>query len=243
MTIDLSKNSGLSLKFSEGYLESGDFSFKRVKDVTIHEMKNQLVNKDVLFPELFYRKYIKADHKEILKRKKIRLNYYIIFSGIAGIEYIKTLSSSIKSYPRILEVSSGSGIIFLQKDIDKENIDFIQSRAKVGDKIIVPCGYSICIINNKSNPLILNEIVSSKAIIRKSLDDIGGLAYYVISKNSRSEIVRNPYYRNDNGIRKVDWNKTCLKYNISPKTPIIKQLLRKYEKFNWLFKANSFDSL
>lgn len=243
MFIDLSKNTGLSLKYNEGYLESNDFSFKHVKDVQISELHNQLVNKEVVFPDLFYRKFIKADHKEILRKKKIRLNYFVIFPGIAGIEYVKTISKSSKSYPRIIEVEYGSGIIILQKDVNKDKLDIVLSRIKVGDKVIIPCGYSECIINNKATPFIVSEISSSKAIIRKSLDDIGGLSYYVISKNSRSEIVRNPSYRTTDTIRKYNWNAFCLKYNISPKTPIIKQLLRKYEKFNWLFKSNSINSL
>ena len=71
------------------------------------------------------------------------------------------------------------------------------------------------------------------------LDGKSGLAYYVIRKNAKQEIVRNPYYKIVNEPEKLDWDKIILNYGITPKTPVIKQIIRKYEKFDWLFKENS----
>jgi len=243
MLINLKKNSGFDLMYKDEELVSNDFTFSRIKEVTIDDMKAQLVNDEVSLPDLFYKKYMKADHDGILKKKKLRLNFYTIFSGVAGIEYIKTYSKSIKRYPRVIEVEAGSGLLMIQKDINREDIDIILSRVRSGDKAIIPCGYSCAFVNNKQSPLIVAEIMNSKAILRKTLDDIGGLSYYVISKNSRSEIVKNPNYKSADVVRKVNWSKFCTKYNISPKTPVLKQILRKYEKYNWLFKENSITSV
>ena len=71
------------------------------------------------------------------------------------------------------------------------------------------------------------------------LDDNNGLAYYIIRKNAKQETVRNPSYKIVNEPEKLDWDKIIKEYGITPKTPVIKQLIRKYEKFDWLFKENS----
>jgi len=65
------------------------------------------------------------------------------------------------------------------------------------------------------------------------------MAYYVIRKNAKQEVVRNPNYKIVNEVEKVDMDKIIKAYGITPKTTVIKQLIRKYEKFNWLFKENS----
>ena len=38
---------------------------------------------------------------------------------------------------------------------------------------------------------------------------------------------------------KVDISKLLSKYGIRNGTPIVKQIMRKYEKFTWLFKEDS----
>jgi len=65
------------------------------------------------------------------------------------------------------------------------------------------------------------------------------LAYYVIRKNAKQEIVRNPNYKIVNEPEKIDWDSITQEYGITPKTPIIKQIVRKNERFEWLFKENS----
>jgi len=70
---------------------------------------------------------------------------------------------------------------------------------------------------------------------------MNGLAYYIIRKNAKQETVRNPYYKIVNEPEKLDWDKILFKYGITPKTPVIKQIMRKYEKFEWLFKEDSVD--
>jgi len=76
-------------------------------------------------------------------------------------------------------------------------------------------------------------------VSRVVLDDNSGMAYYVIRKNAKQEIVRNPNYKIVNEVEKVEMDKIIKEFGITPKTTVIKQLIRKYEKFNWLFKEDS----
>jgi hypothetical protein len=42
-----------------------------------------------------------------------------------------------------------------------------------------------------------------------------------------------------NKVEQLDWDNIRKEYGITPKTPIIKQIMRKYERFDWLFEENS----
>ncbi len=63
--------------------------------------------------------------------------------------------------------------------------------------------------------------------------------WLIIRKNAKQEIVRNPNYKIVSEPEKIQWDTVLTKYSITAKTPIIKQVMRKYEKFEWIFKENS----
>ena len=65
------------------------------------------------------------------------------------------------------------------------------------------------------------------------------MAYYVIRKNAKQEVVRNPNYKIVNEPDKIDMEKLIQSLGMTPKTPVIKQIIRKYERFDWLFKKNT----
>ena len=65
------------------------------------------------------------------------------------------------------------------------------------------------------------------------------MSYYIIRKNAKQEIVRNPEYKMVEEPEKLDMSKLLSKYGIRNGTPIVKQIMRKYEKFIWLFKEDS----
>jgi hypothetical protein len=95
------------------------------------------------------------------------------------------------------------------------------------------------ISNTKSTQLVYIQLIDKKSSIENCLDDMGGMSYYVIRKNAKQEIVRNPQYRQAGTPRKINFEKIISSWNITSKTPIIKQILRKYEKFSWFFSNNS----
>ena len=82
----------------------------------------QLLNPDLNCPENFYKKYSDLDKDNVFKEKNIKINMYLIFPNLAGIEYTKTFATRSKNYPRILEIAYGGGIILLQRyDSPKSN--------------------------------------------------------------------------------------------------------------------------
>ncbi len=95
-------------------------------------------------------------------------------------------------------------------------------------------------MNTRQYTLCVLEVVVKDSKELLELDEMGGMSYYVIRKNAKQEIVRNPTYKFASSPRRVNWDSICNDMGITQKTPLIKQILRKYEKFKWLFRKDSF---
>lgn len=238
--IDLRGVLGLSVIYDGEDLILKDTECQEKLVVSIDDMRDQLLNKELDCPEIFYTKYKQIDTKGLFASKKLKLNIYTMRSNLAGIEYVKTRATRSSKYPRIFEVLFGSSTILLQKYKSPKENRIIKILAKKGDKVIVPAGYDFVATNpRQSSTLILAEVMSIKASPRVTLDDYSGIAYYVIRKNAKQEIVRNPNYKIVNELEKVNMADIVKEYGITPKTTITKQIIRKYEKFDWLFKEDS----
>lgn len=238
--IDLKNISGLPIVYENDELFLKDFNFKEKVNVTIEDIREQLLNKNLDCPDIFYTVYKWIDFNSIFQSKQIRINIYALKANLAGIEYVKTKVTRCKNYPRIVELLYGTSTILIQKYKSPKDNRTVKILAKKGQKIIIPADYDFVAINTRQNStLIFAEYSFSKAISRIVLDDNSGMSYYIIRKNAKQEIVRNPNYKIVNKPEKVNMEKIITTYGITPKTPVVKQLLRKYEKFDWLFKQNS----
>ncbi len=238
--IDLRQSSGLPVYYSGEDLLPQGLSITEVSTVCIDDIRPQLLNEDLNCPAIFYKKYKDIDKDFVFKEKDIRINMYLIYSNLAGIEYAKTFATKCKRYPRIFEVSYGGGIILLQKYESTTNNRVFKILVKKGQKIIVPAGYTCSIINSRQNStLIVLEMHSRKAKPRIVLDDRRGMSYYIIRKNAKQETVRNPEYKMVGDPEKFDIDSILSKYGVKDQTPIVKQIMRKYEKFKWLFQQDS----
>ena len=238
--IDLKKTSGFSLAYDGESLQADNLTFHEEVSVGIDEIRNQLLNKSLKCPEVFYKKYISLDTDDVYKSKKLQVNFYVLKPNLAGIEYVKTKATLNPKYPKILEVVYGGGTIILQDYKSARNHRIIKIAAKKTQKIIVPAGYASVIINSRqSSNLIVAEYQNIQTESEIALDDTNGMSYYIIRKNAKQETVRNPYYKIVKEPETVNWDNVIKEYGITPKTPIIKQIMRKYEKFDWLFKQNS----
>lgn len=238
--IDLRNSSGFPIIYNNDALEVKDFSFQEVVDVTIDNIRPQLLNKELTCPDVFYKKYKNLDNNDIYKSKNIKVNFYTLKPNLAGIEYVKTRATRCSKYPRIIEIVHGGAIVILQNYEGPNKNRVIISSAKKKQKIIVPAGYALVVVNARQNSnLVFSEYLFIKSRPQAVLDVRDGLAYYVIRKNAKQEIVRNPNYKIVNEPEKLDWESITQEYGITPKTPIIKQIVRKNERFEWLFKENS----
>jgi oxalate decarboxylase/phosphoglucose isomerase-like protein (cupin superfamily) len=238
--IDLRKSSGIPISYNGADLQPQGLKFKNVSTVNIDEIRPQLLNKSLSCPEIFYKKWLELDGEDIFSEKKLTVNFYTIQPNLAGIEYVKTKASKCEKYPRIIESVYGGGVVLMQKYNSGDDNRVIKRILKKGDKAIIPSGYAYTIINTRQNSnLIIVEICCEKSNPEQVLDDNNGMAYYVIRKNAKQETVRNPYYKIVNGIEKIDWDNILKDKGITPKTPIIRQILRNYERYSWLFEKNS----
>ncbi len=244
--INLKKDSGVDIKYDREELTSqGGMKFHiNNHQVLLEDMVTQLLNEDVNYPEVFYSKYIQLDQDGMFDNMNLRLNFYVMEANLAGVEFVKTKASKLSRYPKILEIYHGGGTVLMQKySQKKQEMDIISFKVKKGDKFIVPCDYNFTISNSKSNILICGELYASDARHVSRTDSYRGLAYYIIRKNGKTQLVRNPNYREVPKPRKVSLEKLNKKYGISLRTPIIKQVIRKYDKFSWLFEENKLDTI
>lgn len=236
--IDLKKSSGFAIFYDNDLLVMQDLVCPQSGNVDIETIRPQLLNEELSYPENFYSKFLKLDHDGILSNKNIRFNIYVIPANLAGIEYVKTRAMRLTRHPKIIEVLYGGGAVVMQK-IDGNSEDAIIAKVKKDQKVIVPPGYASSIVNTRQSVMIVSEIYSDQLKQNAVLDEMRGMAYYIIRKNAKQEIVRNPKYKSAPTIRKIKWEKILSDSNITLRTPIIKQILRKYEKFKWLFEENS----
>ncbi len=240
--IDLKKTSGFQLFYDGENLQSKDLSFEGKIEISITDVRPQLLNKELTCPDVFYTKYKNLDQEDLYRSKGIKINFYLLQPNLAGIEFVKTRATRVLKYPRIIDIVYGGATILLQRYRNPKDNRIIKVSAKKEQKIIIPAGYAFVIVNTRQNTnLIFAEYLTTKAVNKVVLDEMNGLAYYIIRKNAKQETVRNPYYKIVNEPEKLDWDKILFKYGITPKTPVIKQIMRKYEKFEWLFKEDSVD--
>lgn len=238
--IDLKSSSGFPVIYDGEELLVKDFSFKSSKVITIDDIRSQLLNKELNCPEIFYTKYKGLDNNDIYKDKGFKVNFYTIQPNLAGIEYVKTRATRSEKYPRIFDFVYGGATVLLQNHKSIRDNRIIKVNLKKKEKIIVPAGYDIVVVNTRQNSnLVFVEYLSIKAKPKVVLDERDGLAYYIIRKNAKQETVRNPGYKMTHKPEKIDWDSVRKEYRITPKTPVIKQIMRKYERFDWLFKEDS----
>lgn len=177
--IDLKQSSGLPIFYSGEDLMPQGLSILSTSTVCIDNIRSQLLNKDLNCPQVFYKKYKGLDKDNVFKSKNIKINMYLIFPNLAGIEYTKTFATRSKRYPRILEITYGGGIVLIQKYDSPINNRVIKFLIKKGEKIIVPPGYTCTIINSRQNSnLIVLELHSKEAKPRIVLDDRGNVLLY-----------------------------------------------------------------
>ncbi|HCC67655.1 TPA: hypothetical protein DEP90_00340 [Patescibacteria group bacterium] len=240
---NLKQSSGLPLFFNGEEIQSEEYQPKDISIITIEDIKPQLLNLDLDCPETFYVKYKDIDNQlGDLKNMGLRVNLYLMKPNLAGIEFVKSKATKCSKYPRLFEIIYGGGNVLLQKYVSPIENRIYRLQIKKGSKLLVPPGYSICLINTRqASTLIALEISPRNSRTRVVLEDKRGMSYYIIRKNAKVEIVRNPAYKIINNIEDLDIKKILNEKNITKKTPIIKQILRNYEKFDSIFKESDMD--
>lgn len=241
--IDLQKYSGLALSFDnidliadEGSIEVGEKTVVKISD-----MRRQLLNTNLSCPVIFYAQYVGVDRKSVFRRKNLKLSVLLIPQNLAGIEYVKTKGMRVGDYPVLIEVIYGFATIIMQtSDYDRvtEETKTMTIKLVRGEKYVIPPGSDFIIVNTRQSPSVVATVRSAKGSMEPVFDDARGSAHYIIRKNARQEIVQNPYYRRVVRLRVCRPCDLYKFFGLTAKTPVFKQILRKYERFRWLHDSS-----
>ncbi len=176
--------------------------------IKLRDISPSLLNKSLMYPEQVYK-----HHKEMKLRTHSNLSgnytYDVIYlpDGLLGIEYIKThifFAPESKPIASIVQVLSGNLTVLMQKNRQKQSIYDLESHvdeailveASEGEKVAIPSGFYYTFVNTSSEPTAFARVVSEEHLANyEALRRESGLAYYLISKNARQEVVVNPRYR------------------------------------------------
>lgn len=210
--IDIAELSGLPLNFDiekESFGNTEEISYDHEYYVPLQDISPILLNKYLRYPERVYKHYrnVRAAKDEFRNGSSYDV-VYLPF-GLLGIEFIKT-HVFYSQYCEgkcgaIIEVLYGNLTVIIQKNREKEDpyefetyVDDINIiTLKRGEKLVIPSGYYYTFVNTGIVPVIFSKLVSkgSVQIDYNTLRRERGLAYFLISKNAKIEIVANPKYK------------------------------------------------
>ncbi len=249
--IDLQSCCSLPIQFDQRdgvFHFDQQINFELENRVALSDLIPILLNKSLIYPQRVYLEYSglkKEEHKQFFKSK---LQYDIVYlpPGLLGIEYIKSHiyysapgKNGDESSSDVIEVLYGVLTVIMQKLESRDEYTYeaiIQQgyivKLRKGEKLIVPKGYYYSFINTRNMPAIFARIhKNQKALDYTTLKKEQGLAYYVIRKNARQEVVLNPRYRYVPKIQRMTPDKASPLHKMLGKSPIYSQLLRSPEKF------------
>lgn len=219
MLTDLSVISGLPLSIDTDTGEivlNESLKYETEKKVRISDIAPVLLNKFIKYPENVYSMLSNVclkDDTDIMSTTYLTFDLVQLPFGLLGIEYIKThiyYSDFVKKkYDCIVQVYSGKIAVVIQKNKTTESevheeYSFTTEVEKVeiidlepGDRMLVPSGVYYTFVNTGTEKAVFAMITSKahKEVNYMNLQKEKGLAFYIISKNGKIEVVANPKYR------------------------------------------------
>lgn len=241
----LAEISGLPLTVHddlENFLDSPeDVVCSSTLRVKLQEITPTLLNKSLRYPEFVYEQRVNVMNREDQEMWPQGVEYDIISipAGLLGIEYIKThifYSNEVTEKAAcIVHVLCGTLTVVLQRNapkLDKYDIETKVQEASLVEvsapaQIVIPTGYYYTFVNAYDKPVVFGRVVGREHILDYAqIRRESGLAYYVIAKNARQEIVANPRYRLQTEVKKVsldDVNCLCSAYKTT-ETPLYQQV-------------------
>lgn len=209
MTKALADYAGLPLTLNEeGLLEFSGDSVKVVpEERALSELSEVLLYSGEKGPEVLYRMYrdtgLEKDRKNI-QSQGLRYDVTVIYPGVIGQEYVKTLGhyhpkapGDLFTYPEVYQVLQGEAHFLLQKggDISGEIEDFAVAAFHPGDILIIPPFYGHATVNPKDEPLVMaNWIAREFASSYDAVKLRKGLAYYEVNHKGEMTFMPNDSY-------------------------------------------------
>jgi oxalate decarboxylase/phosphoglucose isomerase-like protein (cupin superfamily) len=247
--INLQDSSGLPLLLNvhdNSLQPAGDIYFTNLERIKLYNLRPVLLNKTLRYPTDVYNEYCDiclTEHKNIFIRSKLHYSIIVLPSGLLGIEYNKThifAPDSDKSIvTTIIEILYGKGSIIIQRIKSKKEMDFDTevsfaaiSKVQKGNLVAIPQNYMYTFVNASNNPLIIARLYEDDGKIDyRSLRKEHGMSYYLIRKNARQEVVRNPNYKDVPNLEKLSSQTYIKKCKITLHKPLYSQFLCNTTKF------------
>ncbi len=212
--IDIAEINGLPLRFdleNERFVPNEDIVYDNESYIQLSDLEPILLNKYLRYPEKVYWYYKNIHDTNVPQENDVSYDIIYLPFGLLGIEFIKThiFSSSYceNKCDAVIEVLYGNLTVVIQKNKEKEDpyefetyveaINIITLRK--GEKLVIPTGVYYTFVNTGVVPVIFSKI-GSKTHIQTDYSIMKrerGLAYFLISKNAKIEIVANPRYKID----------------------------------------------
>lgn len=133
-------------------------------------------------------------------KHRIRYDITILESMDLGGEFNKTLghyhplAEDGLAYPELYEVVEGEALYILQRRLPNQEYDVVLTRAKAGDKVLMPPNYGHITVNTGKELLVMANLVNADfKSDYKPIEEKHGAAVYAMSDNS---LLRNESYGN-----------------------------------------------
>ncbi len=245
--INLSSKVGLPIYWKDDFLEVDDrfLTIAKWYEKFVEDLGSFYLNPVTVFPKIIYKTFWLAPQPQKLMFGKIgiRVKFVALYQHIVGVEYPKTKTIISRDAPRIVEPVQGDLHIILHDpyNLYSSPVGPLIVKVKEGEKFVIPPNWAYTLVNTNNSPVFLVEVHSIKQRPNALLKGTKGSPFYLIQRNNNLEVVKNPNYKNIEKYDTVNISKYAKKLYISPKTPIIKQFLRKYEKFSWFYSPTDID--
>lgn len=255
--VTLSLLGGAEIGFDENSdrirYDQNHISCAQIRDVRLQDINPVLLNKSLRYPE-----YVYSHHNRLTPNaqnsnwpENCGFDLIAIPVGLLGIEYVKThvfyAEPERGNLACVVQVFNGTLTVLLQRnkpkkdifDIDTHVEQMFLTKVKAGEKVAIPAGYMYTFINTSNSPVVFSRVIGNEHILDYSkIRRENGLAYYVIAKNARTEMVANPRYRTLSPVRKIslaDLNANC-EYKPNNEVGLYDEVCSEADKFNYLWR-------
>jgi|GEM_PF-6378162 len=237
---DFTSTVGVPVYFdgNEVEVDSKFLSISKKIVIGAENVKRIYINSYTVFPKTIYKIYYLDEVKPIFSKVGLTITLMTIFPEIIGIEYAKTKTFKAVSYVRVVEIIQGKGrAILTSPTLDAVFIINFDT----GSKFIIPPDWFYTLVNIGKKTVFLVELHNRNDQSTECLKGYRGAPFYIIERNSSKEVVKNSRYKNIREYATLDMDVMSKYLDIAPKTAIIKQFLRKYEKFAWFYDPSAID--
>lgn len=192
------------------YITDEFYTEKNRLPFTLENILAQAINTSVCHPAYLGEKIEIFPSEGILSLRQYRIVLNHLLGNLIGIEYVKTPGRKFNTHGCYLQCLEGKIAIVLHKSkfntstFSYEATETYLVSLSKGLGFIVPSDFEYTVINLQLKDAVFVEIHHSEAVYQSVFENHKGAAYYIIHKNSKREIVRNPYFKNCSLLQKIN---------------------------------------